>query len=136
MRKIKQAERKAKETEDKIKKQSEANRRETRRAPNAFPIGMGNIPGIGPNIVVPNNLPPGISGLGPLNMGQLPPMGMGGFTAPLNMKPPIMGQGLPPGVPSGLTGIPGFPPQNPNDAIRNRIKNIIKDKASFLNSNQ
>lgn len=138
LRKIKQAERKAKETEDKIKKQSEANRRETRRAPNAFPLqGLGNIPmNIGPSIVVPNNLPPGISGLGPMAMGQLPPMGMGGFNGPLNMKPPMMGQGLPPGIPSGLPGVPGFAPQNPNDAIRNRIKNIIKDKASFLNSNQ
>jgi hypothetical protein len=127
LRKIKQAERKAKETEDKIKKQSEANRRETRRPPNAFPIqGIPNMPmGIGPNIVVPNlpnNLPPGISGLGPLGMGQIP-MGqipMGGFNAPR----------LPPGVPGG------FPPQNPTDAIRLRIKNIIKDKASFLSTNQ
>jgi hypothetical protein len=141
LRKIKQAERKAKETEDKIKKQSEANRRETRRAPNTFPLqGIPNMPiNIGPNIVVPNNLPPGISSLGPLGMGQLP-MGMGGFNAPLNMKPPMMGQGLPPGIPGGLPGsipgMPSFPPQNPNDAIRNRIKNIIKDKASFLNSNQ
>lgn len=140
LRKIKQAERKAKETEDKIKKQSEANRRETRRPPNAFPIqplqgmqGMPNIPmGLGPNIVVPtlqNNIPPGMGALGPIGMGQIP-MGMGGFNGPLGMKPPMMGQGVP-----GVPGVP-FPPQNSSDAIRQRIKHIIKDKANFLNSNQ
>jgi hypothetical protein len=139
LRKIKQAERKAKETEDKIKKQSEANRRETRRPPNAFPIqslqgmqGMPNIPmGIGPNIVLPsiqNNLPPGIGGiggLGPIGMGQMP-MPMGAFNGPLGMKPQMMGQG----------GPGGFPPQNSADNIRQRIKHIIKDKANFLNANQ
>lgn len=135
LRKIKQAERKAKETEDKIKKQSEANRRETRRPPNTFPIqGIPNIPmGIGPNIVVPNlpnNLPPGIGGLGPIGMGQLP-MGMGGFNAPMGIKPPMIGQGIPP-----VPGVPGGFTQNPGEAIRQRIKNIIKDKASFQNMPQ
>lgn len=129
LRKIKQAERKAKETEDKIKKQSEANRRETRRPPNAFPIqGMPNMPiGLGPNIVVPslqNTLPPGISGMGPMGMGPMP---IGGFNPPL-LKPPMMGQV--PGVPAG------FPVQNSSEAIKQRIKHIIKDKANFLNANQ
>jgi hypothetical protein len=134
LRKIKQAERKAKETEDKIKKQSEANRRETRRPPNGFPIqpiqGLSQIPmGLGPNIVIPNlqnNLPPpGIVGLGGLGMGQLP-IGMGGFPGQVGLKAPtgILGQGAPSyGQPRG-------------DDIRQRIKHIVKDKANFINSNQ
>lgn len=131
LRKIKQAERKAKETEDKIKKQSEANRRENRRPPNGFPIqnlgvlpGMSNMPiNIGPNIVIPsmqNNIPPGI-GMNPL--GQLPMVPpMGGFPGSVGIKPP------------GLQG--NFPPQNSAEAIKQRIKHIVRDKANFINSNQ
>jgi hypothetical protein len=138
LRKIKQAEKKAKETEDKIKKQSEANRRENRRPQNAFPIqgmppmGLGlppnlaNLPiGLGPNIVMPsNNLPPGL-GLGPnAPLGQLPLGPMGGFSG-VSMKPPGAIN------PNG----PGFNP-NAGESIRQRIKHIIRDKANFINSNQ
>ena len=129
LRKIKQAEKKAQETEDKIKKQSEANRRETRgRPPNTFPVtGMPPIPiGLGPNLVMPSipggMAPPGLGGLGPMGP---PPMGpMGGFTGPMGMKPPVMmGQ-----------NVPGFG-QNPTEGMRGRIKHILKDKANFINSN-
>lgn len=128
LRKIKQAERKAKETEDKIKKQSEANRREFKKPPNGFPIQtiqgipMPQIPmNLGPNIVtMQNNIPPpGLNAMNPL--GQLP-MGLGGFPGSVPMKPP------------GLQN--NFPPQNSADGIRLRIKHIIKDKANFINSNQ
>ena len=132
LRKIKQAERKAKETEDKIKKQSEANRRENKRPMNAYPLnpmqGMPPMPlGMGPNIVMPslqNNLPP--PGLGmPIGLGQMGqiPLGpMGGF--PAGMKAP---------------GLPGNMMQSPptfgGSNVRDRIKHIIKDKVNFMQAN-
>ena len=58
------------------------------------------------------------------------PIGMGGFNPSLGIKAPLIGQGLPPGVP-GVAG--GFTQQNPAEVHRQRIKNIIKDKASFQN---
>lgn len=128
LRKIKQAERKAKETENKIKIQSEANRREHRRAPNGFPIpglqGMPPMPiNLGPNIVIPSmqsNIPPppGLGGINPI--GQIPMGPLGGFPGSV-MKPP---------------GLQNNFPQNPTDGIRQRIKHIVKDKANFINSNQ
>lgn len=122
LRKIKLAEKKAKETEDKIKQRSETNKREMRRPPNAYPIpglGIPTMPlGIGPNIAsLQNNIPPPpglreLGGLAPMNLGLGYPM-----------KPP----GLQPNL--------SF---NPNSAegIRQRIKHIVKDKANFINSNQ
>jgi hypothetical protein len=128
LRKIKQAERKAKETEDKIKKQSEANRRETRRPQNAYPIqGMQGLPplpiGMGPNIVMPslqNNIPP--PGLGMGQLGQIPLGPMGGFPGgPVGIKPPMLNQN----------------PQNFGQTnVRERIKHILKDKNNFMNSKE
>jgi hypothetical protein len=85
LRKIKFAQIKAKETEDKIKKQSEANRRDGRRPNNqvAIPLGAMNLGG-NPMMNLMGN---------PMMMA---PPGMGGIPPPPllkdNMMPPMMGR--------------------------------------------
>lgn len=76
-----------------------------------------------------NNMPIGISMPGSQNLNMAPPVGLPGM--------------MPPGAP-GL-GMPNFPPgmnkptQNPmmsisiQDQMRNRVKQIIKDKNNFGN---
>lgn len=124
LRKIKLAEKKARETEDKIKKQSELNRRELRRPQNGYPLNpMAPMP-IGNNMVLPPMSAPGI-GLGPMQM----PMGLGGF------NPSV------PGMKAGpfINPIGGLNPlnnvnniANTPDQMRQRIKHILKDKVNFI----
>lgn len=126
LRKIKLAEKKARETEDKIKKQSELNRRELRRPQNGYPLnGMAPM-AIGANMVLPPMNAPGGLGLGPMQM----PMGIGGFNPSVSgMKPP--GPFINP-----ITGLNPLNPVNPMantpDQMRQRIKHILKDKNNFI----
>lgn len=135
LRKIKQAEKKARETEDKIKKQSEANRRDTNRHPvNKFPLGGMGVPNLGmlPNMPMTPGMIPMMSGN--LNS-MIPPMSM-----PINM----------PNLPS-LPGIPGLNPYTPASKIlppmgsmggsmipqppldvKGKIKQILRDRENFL----
>lgn len=83
MRKIKQAEKRAKETEEKIKKASEACKREARKPANAYPIKPPNIPiGLGPKINIPNLPfpPPGFPSI--LAAGNVAPQGLPIFRPP------------------------------------------------------
>lgn len=125
LRKIKLAEKKARETEDKIKKQSELNRRELRRPQNGYPLNAMPPMAIGANMVLPPMNAPGL-GLGPMQM----PMGLGGFNPSVTgMKPP--GPFINP-----ITGLNPLNPVNPMantpDQMRQRIKHILKDKANFI----
>ena len=120
LRKIKQAERKARETEERIKKQSEANRRENMRRP-GYPIPNMPIPIPGPPIVGPNSMgaPPMQGGVGM----PFPGPGMGS-----KMPMPFPGA---PGAP-GPVGVPTQP--GPTHDPRNKIRNILKDRANFENN--
>lgn len=126
LRKIKLAEKKARETEDKIKKQSELNRRELRRPQNGYPLnGMPPMP-IGANMVLPPMSAPGL-GMGPMQM----PMGIQGFNPSVpGMKPGPF-----------INPIGGLNPLNPVNSIvnsaeqmRQRIKHILKDKVNFISA--
>lgn len=69
LRKIKQSEKRAKETEEKIKKANESSKRESRKPANAFPINVANIPiGIGPKIVMPSISMGGMPSMVPLGI--------------------------------------------------------------------
>lgn len=117
LRKIKMAERKAKETEEKIKKQSEASRRDNRRAPNQF-----SLPPMNPMMGGPM-MPPIVGpGSGP-GMMMPPPAVMGGV-------PPRVDGGMMMGLhhPHGPRPIPGGPgPMQPQN-LKTRIAAIVKDK--------
>jgi len=113
LRKIKLAEKKAKETEEKIKKQSEANRRENnRRPPNQMPIPMGVNPMINPMM-------PSMVGPGPGMMGPLP--GMGGIPPP--RLEGMMG-GMPGHLPKQMPMGPGLVQKD----LKTRLQTILRDK--------
>jgi hypothetical protein len=113
LRKIKLAEKKAKETEEKIKKQSEANRRENnRRPPNQMPIPMGVNPMINP--MMPSMVGPGPGMMGPLpGMGGIPPPRMEG----------MMG-GMPGHLPKQMPMGPGLVQKD----LKTRLQTILRDK--------
>lgn len=113
LRKIKLAEKKAKETEEKIKKQSEANRRENnRRPPNQMPIPMGVNPMINP--MMPSMVGPGPSMMGPLpGMGGIPPPRLEG----------MMG-GMPGHLPKQMPMGPGLVQKD----LKTRLQTILRDK--------
>ena len=121
LRKIKFAEKKARETEEKIKKTSEANRRDNRRGPASNPISLPNAPFNGPmGLMGPNGpMMPPLPGM----MGGMPPMGENMMRMPLPYK-----QGMPP---------PPMPPMGAPMASKpmdNKIKiqNLVRDKQRLL----
>ena len=116
LRKIKQAERKARETEERIKKQSEANRRENMRRP-GYPMPNMPIPITGPAIVGPNSMgaPPIQGGVG------LPFPGTGPMGNKIQMP-----------FPGGPVGAPNQP--GPAHDPRTKIRNILKDRSNFENN--
>jgi hypothetical protein len=119
LRKIKLAERKAKETEEKIKKQGEATRREPRaNAPSRLPSGAMINPMM-PNIM---------GGV----MGPPPGMGMGGMVGGI---PPRIDNimGMPPGFGKGLPGAPMIPPPPMGGAskgisLQGKVSNLLRDR--------
>lgn len=121
LRKIKMAERKAKETEEKIKKQTEATRRDNnRRAPNQF-----SLPPINPMIGGP--MMPPIVGPGSAPGLMIPPPAvLGGVGVP----PPRVDGGMMMGMhhPHGPRPMPGVPGNMQPQNLKARIAAIVKDK--------
>lgn len=122
LRKIKAAERKAKETEDKIKKNQEASRRDNRRGgPAANPITIPNAPFNGPMGLIGPNAPM-MGPLGMMGMPPLPPMGDN------MMRIPPFKQGMPPMGPPPM-GAPMVPKPADNKV---KLSNLIRDKQRLL----
>jgi len=120
LRKIKVAEKKAKDTEDRIKKIGEARRENMRRPPGVYPampnmpMGLHGPPLVGGAVMGPGMVPGG------MNMGG-PPMGLG---IPFN----------PQGVPGKMPMPFGGPQPGPGPALhdpRNKLKNILRDRKKF-----
>ena len=139
LRKIKFAERKAKETEERIKKQSEATKRDRPMGrPTVNPVPQFPGAPFNSGVIMPPNMPNM-----PMNMGgmQMPPQHlptMNPSMAPgLSNKPPMpVPGGVPGGVPSGVPGgVPGMGSMGPPPSqmsIKDRVNNLLRDKERML----
>ncbi len=140
LKKLKQAEKKAKETEDKIKKQTETSRKDNRRPPNQFPlpnnllVGGGMAPMMpppmvqGPGMMMPSPMGP-IGGMPPMGdkmMVPPPPPGMPMFNRPPGDMPHFMNK--PMGPPPSMQGMPGMVPNN----VKFRLNALLRDKQRFF----
>ena len=127
LRKLKLAEKKAKETEDKIKKQTETSRRDNRRAHNQFAPLPPNLLVGGTNPMMPL-VPP--NGMMMPPMGVIPPMGDKGLIMP---PPGVLGRS-PADLPSHFIKppIPTIQPAN----VKFRLASLLRDKKRFLDMDE
>ena len=122
LRKIKLAEKKAKETEEKIKKQTEATKREIKRPPGGAQFGAppsfpsGNFSNLTPGVIMPN-----MSSM--MGGGGMPRMDGMTFGGP-SMPPKVMTGPGPMGAPMGLA-----PSGN---TLQSKTANLVRDKQRIM----
>ena len=131
------AERKAKDTEEKIKKQTETNRQNNYRGKNTPIPGMFNgpmMPPLGPNMNpnMPPNMPPNMAAPGMPNMMMNPPPG--GMNMMGSMGPMMGDRGMP------FKGMPGQAPapMGPMQplGVKGKIQQLIRDKERILDMDE